>query len=212
MAVKKCPNGHWFDDAIYPTCPHCANEVGTIDRTVSVQQGSAPDMIAQRLEYDDVTWAPRLEYDDVTWAKYPSSNDDVTQALGNEQDERTVGVYHPSSGAGIDPVVGWLVCMEGPEQGRDYRLYSGKNSVGRSADNHVCIMEDATISRFRHAGIIYDPKGNAFYICPGNSMETAVNGQPLMQPMPLQDGDWIALGRSQFSFVAFCKGEMKWKL
>ncbi len=42
-----------------------------------------------------------------------------------EEDEKTM----PYMGEvkGIDPVTGWLVCIEGPQLGQDYRIMAEKN-------------------------------------------------------------------------------------
>ena len=40
----------------------------------------------------------------------------------------------PASNSVFDPVVEWLVCIDGPEKGRDYRIRSGNNYIGRSQD------------------------------------------------------------------------------
>ena len=74
---------------------------------------------------------------------------------------KTVGYYHKK--VGIDPVVGWLLCVDGPEKGRDYRIRSGRNSIGRAENMDICISGDSSISRERHAIIAYDPKKIVLY-------------------------------------------------
>ena len=38
---------------------------------------------------------------------------------------------------GINPVTGWLVCIEGPQLGRDYRILSEKNFIGRDEKKEI---------------------------------------------------------------------------
>ncbi|WP_424766536.1 hypothetical protein [Paenibacillus sp. sgz302251] len=38
-----------------------------------------------------------------------------------------VRLYIQLQDGGIDPVVGWLVCVEGPHKGNDFRLHSERN-------------------------------------------------------------------------------------
>ncbi|MDO5112234.1 MAG: FHA domain-containing protein [Clostridia bacterium] len=192
MTLIKCPVGHWFDSARYPTCPECAGTTLTIDRAATCQTPFAAD--------DDNT---------VTRPLYVSPGGEVTCSLEDDRDGRTVGAW---SFENFDPVVGWLVCMDGSERGRDYRLYTGRNSIGRSAENQVRIVDDATVSAVQHAFIVYEPNNNEFFLSPGRSLQTTLNGRPLerLQSVRLTDGDRIALGRSQFIFMAFCKGEIKW--
>ena len=33
---------------------------------------------------------------------------------------------------GIRPVCGWIVCIEDPRKGKDYKIHEGKNFVGRA--------------------------------------------------------------------------------
>ncbi len=33
--LKQCPNGHYFDPSMYPSCPYCSDVTGKIDRSVS---------------------------------------------------------------------------------------------------------------------------------------------------------------------------------
>ena len=49
------------------------------------------------------------------------------------------------------PVVTWLVCIDGPSKGRDYRIHSQNNFIGRSRSMDICIEGDNTISSERSA-------------------------------------------------------------
>ena len=39
----------------------------------------------------------------------------------------------------IKPVCGWIVCIDGPRQGKDYQIVQGKNFVGRADDMDIQI-------------------------------------------------------------------------
>jgi len=56
------------------------------------------------------------------------------------------------------PVCGWLVCVEGPRRGKDYKVMEGKNFVGRADDMDIQILGDNKISRRNHCVIVYDEK------------------------------------------------------
>jgi len=65
----------------------------------------------------------------------------------------------------VEPVVGWLVVLNGAGKGVSRQLYYGMNSIGRSSEEKVSIgSEDELISRKGHAFLTYDPKGRKFYI------------------------------------------------
>jgi pSer/pThr/pTyr-binding forkhead associated (FHA) protein len=49
------------------------------------------------------------------------------------------------------PIAGWLLVLNGPQKGEDFRLREGKNTVGSDPAAEVCI-KDAHIS-LKHASI-----------------------------------------------------------
>jgi hypothetical protein len=111
---------------------------------------------------------------------------------------------------GIDPVVGWLVCTEGVEKGRDYRLHSEKNWIGRSESMDITI-KDPSISRENHAAVAYDPRRETFEIRPGEVRGMVyVNGQEAANSLDLSPYDRIELGDSKFVFVPFVGGNFNW--
>ena len=56
----------------------------------------------------------------------------------------------------IKPVCGWIVCIDGPRQGKDYQIVQGKNFIGRADDMDIQILGDNEISRRNHAVIKYN--------------------------------------------------------
>jgi hypothetical protein len=111
---------------------------------------------------------------------------------------------------GVDPVVGWLVCVEGIEKGRDYRLHSEKNWIGRS-ENMDITVKDPTISRENHAAIVYDPRKETFDIRPGEVRGMIyVNGGEVVKSLDLAPYDKIELGESKFLFIPFVSGHFNW--
>lgn len=47
----------------------------------------------------------------------------------------------------IDPVTGWLVCIEGASKGRDYKIMTEKNFLGRSETMDIQILGDNHIAK-----------------------------------------------------------------
>lgn len=107
-------------------------------------------------------------------------------------------------------VTGWLVCIEGPEIGKDYRIGDGYNRVGRGAGMQIRIRGDRSISRDSHCAIVYEERKNQFYLAPASSNIVYLNGDLVTVAEVLKTGDVITLGNSRFEFVAFCRGERKW--
>jgi hypothetical protein len=133
-----------------------------------------------------------------------------TQPLKGRDEQATVGVLSKSSK--IEPVTGWLVSIDGPTKGQDYRIRSEKNFIGRSEKMDICISGDEKISRENHAIISYDPKNNVFRIYPGDSKGLVyLNDQEVIIPSELKQGDQIELGQTRLKFVPFCGESFQWK-
>ncbi|MWC31332.1 FHA domain-containing protein [Paenibacillus sp. MMS18-CY102] len=125
------------------------------------------------------------------------------------EDEKTMPYIGETRG--IDPVTGWLVCIEGPQQGQDYRIMSEKNFIGRAEEMHIRIIGDNAVSRRNHAVIVYDPKKRNFYMLPGDASGLAYhNNEAVYSPVELAAYDVIQLGRSKFLFIPLCGVHFEW--
>src|SRR5262249_26846325 len=103
MAMTRCSHGHFFDSAKHSSCPYCG--VGA-----------------------DVAEGKTRHVPDPAAGAAPSSPSPAASA-----DPGVTRAVYRDSTTGISPVVGWLVCVEGPDKGRDFRIHSEKNFIGRSA-------------------------------------------------------------------------------
>ena len=111
----------------------------------------------------------------------------------------------------VEPVCGWLVCIEGPRYGKDYKIRNGKNFIGRADDMDIQILGDNQISRRNHAVIVYDKKKNEHVLLPGDSNGIAyVGGEACYEKRVLEGYDVIELGGSTFVFAPFCGVHFKW--
>lgn len=111
----------------------------------------------------------------------------------------------------IKPVCGWIVCISGPRQGKDYKIVSGKNFVGRADDMDIQILGDNEISRRNHAVIVFDPKKKETVLLPGDSNGLVyLNENAVYVPTSLNPYDKIELGRSVFVFIPFCGNNFMW--
>ena len=111
----------------------------------------------------------------------------------------------------VPPVCGWLVCIEGPRMGRDYKIKNGKNFVGRGDDMDIQLLGDNEISRKNHTIIVYDSKKRNTVILPGDAAGIAyLNQEAVYVPTELMPYDVIELGRSKFVFVPFCGENFEW--
>jgi len=193
VAVLKCPNGHYYDDVKHAACPHCEDGGGGSARagtdrgdsvTVAFNGGPAP--------------VARI------------TNDDVNAKLSRlTADERTISYFQQA--IQMDPVVGWLVCLAGPERGRDYRLHAGQNHLGRGYGMDVVISDDPKVVRERHCSFVYEPVKNLFFVVPGEGTNSYLNKSLLAASAELRDGDLIDVGDTTLVFVSFCKEGFTWQ-
>lgn len=111
-----------------------------------------------------------------------------------------------------EPVVGWLVCVKGYHFGECFSIFAGKNSIGRSFENRVVIADDSSISRAKHALIVYEPKKRDFYLQPGDSSGlTYLNDDYITESHKLSSHDMIELGDSKFMFIPLCDKTFSWE-
>ena len=124
------------------------------------------------------------------------------------QMQQTVGFMMRREG--IDPTVGWLVCIDGPERGKDYRIRSERNFIGRNPTMHIAV-NDESISRENHASITFNPLKSSFKFQPGESRGIVYhNDEEVLSPVELKAGDQITIGSSRFIFVPFAGTYFSW--
>ena len=102
----------------------------------------------------------------------------------------------------IDPVTGWLVCIEGMSKGRDCKIRTEKNFIGRSDGMDIQILGDNSVAKKNHAIIVYDPKKRQTLLLPGDSHGLVYhNMEAIYAPVELAPYDTIELGKSKFLFI-----------
>lgn len=191
MPVTQCANGHFYDDAKYTVCPHCEQALpgqgpgdGTREPSTRLHGGEQGAIAKKRL----------MEF--------------VQSTVPETRDEKTIGIYAVQNN--LNPVVGWLVCVEGSEKGRDYRLHAGRNFAGRSLKMDISLPDDPSVHRDHHCSIIYEPTKQQFLLAAGDGQPPFHNGEMVSGVAALHAGDRIEIGGSMFSFVPFCGEDFKW--
>ena len=112
-----------------------------------------------------------------------------------------------------DPVVGWLVVVEGSGKGRAVQLGYGSNSLGRGATDRIKLdFGDDQISRSGHAVVTYDPRGRKFYVQHGGGTNlTYLGDQPVLSPTELPALSHISIGNTVLRFVPLCGADFDWQ-
>ena len=140
MKLKRCENGHFYDQDKFAACPHCAaieeemdNETQTLDeQTMSIYENPPEDMGSARTDDEESVTIPadsadvhRVEipepepYRTETQMTEPETRGTVQErAFRNippepdyDDDPVTVGLFGDPHEP--RPVVGWLVCIKG---------------------------------------------------------------------------------------------------
>jgi len=90
----------------------------------------------------------------------------------------------------------WLVSLEGPDKGKDYRITKEKTSIGKSEDSEILIKDDF-ISR-NHAVLFYE--NHKFVLNDLQSTNhTFVNDKKISRRI-LKDNDIIKFGKAVYKF------------
>ncbi|WP_218015210.1 FHA domain-containing protein [Brevibacillus dissolubilis] len=219
MSMVQCANGHFFDPGQSASCPHCDAANHHLNSKTS---GHAPNQnhpIHPANPAFDPWDAAGIGKTQPAPFHNPNDQEAKTAPLGYNgapnpihpasDDAKTIGAYMKKKGA--DPVVGWLVCIKGPDRGRDYRIHTEKNRIGRSENNDIHIRGDNAISRENHATITYDPKKKRFRLLAGESRGMVyLNDEAVDLVADLTAYDIIEMGDTQLMFVPLCGDRFDW--
>lgn len=96
------------------------------------------------------------------------------------------------------PVVGWLVAVNGPLKGHDFRIRDGKNVIGTAADTDI-VLTDQYMSA-RHA-VIRHEEGMFVIVDLDSTNGTYVNDLRVSKE-ELIDNDRVRVGRTELRFKA----------
>lgn len=201
-----CPNcGEYYDGSKSGACPRCGGAkgfpptqgVGGFGVTTDVTGGAGSFPPTQ-----DVSGAPSGGFP-------PTQN-----ITGNSSGRMGVTemIFPGSSPDAPAPVVGWLVAVEGPCRGTDYRIHTGYNNIGRERGD-ICIRGDKTISAEKDSTITYVHQTRKFYIAHLQGKNVLlVNGIPAIgNGVELNSYDRISIGNTELIFIALCGEKFSWE-
>lgn len=93
----------------------------------------------------------------------------------------------------------WLVCLEGPDRGKDHRILKEKTSIGKQENSDIAIKREF-ISR-SHALLLYE--NHQFVLSDLHSTNhTYVNGE-MISKKTLRDNDILKFGDAVYKFKCF---------
>lgn len=157
-------------------------------------------------------------------------------AADDEDDDHTIGIYDyqelftpetssatakttaasnvqmPSTPQTVTtPCTGWLIAINGNHLGQDFHLKVGKNFIGRDSKMDVALVGDKSVSRNKHAIVVYEPKQHLYLVQPGESSELVyLNDEVVLSPMKLKAYDKITIGEVNLIFMPLCGEQFNW--
>lgn len=200
--MKTCPNGHHYDGARHASCPFC--EAGGGFAPTEPLGGGGAFTPTEPLGGGVFTPTEPLGGGAFTPTE-PLSGGGVNPFSV----ETMIGGEQPGGGQ-AEPVVGWLVCIEGPVRGADYRIHAGYNYIGRDSGD-IRIKGDPQISRQNHAMIAFDSTELTYFVGPAAGRNLIkVNGKTVLNAVEIQSYDIISIGTTRLIFVALCSEKFRW--
>lgn len=191
MNLTRCENGHFYDAERFETCPHCnqASISTVLQDTEGNNQYTMP-------------LTPKVEPD--------NGLENLVSEVKETEDgsQATIGYFGEVE---TEPVVGWLVAIAGNNFGQDFKLKTGRNFIGRSPEMDVALTGDSSISRDKHAIILYEPKSNVFLVQPGDAKELFyLNEKVVLTATEIEAYDILSLGNTKLLFVPCCSDKFNW--
>jgi len=226
MSIKVCPNGHHYNSDDNDRCPYC-EKVNSF-----MNQWSEIDIAENTGGWNKPT-EPGNDWDSNTVPiniggsgnRNTGESDDHTKPINghgfdwtppDDRDELGTTPSWSQEEYKQQPVVGWLVCIEGPDTGMDFPLHGAKSTIGRSKQSSVCLT-DPKISRTGYpALIVYDDrKTHRFYLASGDASSqnnVELDGNMLLGQSIIEPYSEIRIEDSVLVFVPFCGDDFFWKL
>jgi len=183
----KCASGHYYKEEL-AACPYC-------------QVGGRPAAVADHKKETQLYTENKDEGKTrLVIPKSPSAQSDSRTVFGEdviaelESGQKVVQKEYRSA----RKLVGWLVTYSFDRMGADFRLYEGRNVIGRDVECNITVP-DKTMSG-KHATILF--KNDKFKIKDElSSHGTFVNDRDIEdETVELHDNDLIRLGETIFKF------------
>ena len=208
--MKQCENGHIYDEKTHSACPYC-NQAGlsvvrpleggndlAFPKTTPLDTSGAPDF--PKTTPLDAVSAPAAP------AAPAAPVAPVIPARPKKEMSATIALN--VSDAGIAPVCGWLVVVEGDNKGISFPVHSEKNTIGRGSSFDVNLSFDKAISKEGDAVLTYDSRGKKFFVTLGAGKNNVYhNNSLLLTPEEVKDYDVIEAGATKLVFRSFCNDE-----
>ena len=224
---KRCPNGHFYKDDL-AQCPYCSSSAGAPNATqISSSEyggggdrggdatmpglgatipvgGGMGDPNKTRVMPDLGTPMGGETIPNTGAFTTPESDNRVSPPVSSASKTMIFHESGPELGnsevRSSRKLVGWLVSYTLNDMGVDFKLFEGRNVIGRDLDCQISV-NDNTVSG-KHAVLLYR-EGSYFIQDSLSTSGTRVNGSDTgVNAVTLNDGDVIQMGKTVFKFRA----------
>lgn len=213
MNLVRCEKGHFYDQDKFSSCPHCSSSEDDRSVTMVIREDKpAPESdntIFTEGFTGGVEQPERMSLKDaIETVGKANSQDNIEDA--DDDMGKTISYY--SKAIGTDPVVGWLIAINGNHFGQGFLLKSGRNFIGRANDMDIRLEGDESVSRNKHAIVVYEPKSRMFIAQPGESKELFyVNDKVVLNNEQLKKNDVLTLGKTKLMLIPCCDENFCWE-
>ena len=190
---KQCEKNHFYKESL-DECPYCPKgSVGDAIKTSIIdenQDNSTKTVVFgnQKSENIDV---PKKDFDPTRTMITPTKVSDGSEISDEVQISKR-------------KLRGWLVTFDIEEFGTDYKIFEGRNLIGKKSTCEITILDNEVSSE--HAVILF--RKDKFEISDQMSTNgTLLNGELLESHKPnvLVDGDEIVVGKTSLLFKTAIK-------
>lgn len=219
-----CAKNHYFNASVHHVCPICGEPAVSAGRSGSFVPTEKPDMGGSAGSFIPTeapssagsfipTEAPQGAgggFSGGPGATVPADPWSASSGGVNPFSSPTVIGGDLSSAGQVDPVVGWVVCIDGPLRGTDWRIHAGYNYIGREVGD-IHIQGDSQISREKHAMVAFHNKNRTYYVGPAEGRNIIeLNDEPVFNATKLNRHDIITVGTTKLMFIPLCDEVFAW--
>lgn len=184
--MKTCPNGHQYN-AAEKNCPYCPPPGGERVINPFEDMKTVADVSPNVHNSGDKTV---VDTSKATLSSNVQAGDKTVISSPNQTEAQLKKIQSNVS----RKMIGWLVTFDIDPNGKDFRLYEGKTTIGKDAKNDVVLVDPAVSSL--HATILFRPLDKKLIIQDNLSTNgTFVNDALIDDKQVLADNDIIKIGK-----------------
>ena len=192
---KQCEKNHFYKEDL-DECPYCPGgtvadaQDGTKTAILGNDDNSTKTVVFGNQKSENID-APKKDFDPTRTIVTPSKSSDDSEKSDEVQISKR-------------KLRGWLVTFDIEEFGTDYKIFEGRNLIGKKSTCDITVLDNEVSSE--HAVILF--RKDKFEISDQMSTNgTVLNGELLESHKPnlLVDGDEIVVGKTSLLFKTAIK-------